>query len=465
MSDEHNRQEQMPADAAPAPTKPQNETTGNSMSEPKQEYLQHNTQQPAPVVIKQSGGRGLAAGALILALLGLGASGFLFVQGQNVLKNQELNIEQKLDKAALGESQNAGMLQDTLRKQESIAAALAKLDGENRQNAEGVANAQRAYQELLKGRVNWLVDETEVTLNVAAQQLLLTGNVPVAVEVLESVENRLNRFNQPELLPIKQAVSSDLAALKNRPYLDVSSASLRLDRLESAVAGLPLVLEGTLRPSEAAPEVAEDTALTWWENAWNKTLDNLRGLVEVRKLNSNDAMLISPEQNFFIKENLRLRLMDARFALIQRNGEIYQTDLNVVEDAVKQYFDNKSQVTQAWLKELAELKALDVRAVSDDALKASLHAVRNYQDSIRTHQGAVTMPANPKTQAEPANSAASEASAVVAPQSAASAAPVSASEPQTKAASAAAEAKQAPEKKADKPAQPAAGSDKTAKGA
>ncbi|WP_107687563.1 uroporphyrinogen-III C-methyltransferase [Neisseria wadsworthii] len=465
MSDENEKKEPVPTQSAPAQPEPQHENTGNIMSEPKQEHFQRNTQQPAPVVIKQSGGRGLAAGALILALLGLGASGFLFVQGQNVLKNQELNIEQKLDKAALGESQNAGMLQDTLRKQDSIAAALAKLDSENRQNAEGVANAQRAYQELLKGRVNWLVDETEVTLNVAAQQLLLTGNVPVAIEVLESVENRLSRFDQPELLPIKQAVSSDLAALKNRTYLDVSSASLRLDRLESAVAGLPLVLEGTLRPGEAAPEVAADTALTWWENAWNKTLDNLKGLVEVRKLNSNDAMLISPEQNFFIKENLRLRLMDARFALMQRNGEIYQTDLNTAEGAVKQYFDSQSPVTQTWLKELAELKALDVRSISDDSLKASLQAVRNYQDSIRTHQGTVTVPANPKPQEQPTASASSAASAAIAPQSAASDAPAAASEPKAQNAPAASDAKAAPEKKTDKPAQPSAGGEKAAKGA
>ena len=84
------------------------EYAGTHMSESKN--LPQN--QPAPVIIKQSGGRGLAAGALVLALLGLGVSGFLFVQGQNVLKNQELSFNQKLDKAALGESENALLLKD-----------------------------------------------------------------------------------------------------------------------------------------------------------------------------------------------------------------------------------------------------------------------------------------------------------------------------------------------------------------
>lgn len=426
MSDENEKKEHAQDNSATEIAQQQNENTGNTMSESRKEEAQQNQPQTAPVIIKQSGGKGLAAGALILALLGLGASGFLFVQGQNVLKNQELSVEQKLDKAALGESQNAGVLQDTLRKQTAIAEALSKLDKDSRQNAEGVANAQRAYQELLKGRVDWLVDETEVTLNIAAQQLLLTGNVPAAITVLETVENRLSRFDQPELLPIKQAVSKDLADLKNRPYLDVSSASLRLDRLESAVASLPMVMEGTLKPGQAAQEASGNANLTWWENAWNKTVDSLKGLVEVRKLNSNDAMLISPEQNFFIKENLRLRLMDARFALMQRNGEVYQTDLNTAESAVKQYFDGSAQVTKAWLEELVELKALDVRSVSEEALKSSLQAVRAYQNSAVGNR-TVTMPAaKPETASAPvpassASGAASAASQAAPPQTAASA--------------------------------------------
>ena len=263
---------------SPATTS-QTKQTGTPMTEPSK--TEHSTAPAvAPVVIKQSGGKGLAAFALLLALLGLGASGFLFVQGQNVLKNQELNVENKLDKAALGESNNAGMLQDTMRKQSQIEQAIGQLGGAAKQNSEAIANTQRAYQELLKSRVNWVVDETESTINTAAQQLMLSGNVPVVITVLQSVEGRLNRFEQPELLPIKQAVSSDLAALKNRPYVDISSASLRLNRLETAVASLPLAVDSTLQPGKAAAAAPEPSSASWWENAWDKTLDSLKGLVK-----------------------------------------------------------------------------------------------------------------------------------------------------------------------------------------
>lgn len=335
----------------------------------------------APFIVKQSGSNALAVCALVLAALGLGTSGFLFVQGQNVLKNQELAFNQKIDKAALGESENAALLKDNLNRQAAIQSELDRLDGNVKANGEQILEMQKSYRELTKGRADWLVDETDTILNLAAQQLVLTGNIQTAVGVLEHIDSRLSRFNQAELLPIKQAVSSDLAELKNRPYVDISGTALRLDRLETAVSGLPLILDGVLKPGVQVKN--EAASASWWQNVWEKSLGTLKGLVEIRRLENNDAMLISPEQAYFVRENLRLRLLDARTALMQRNSEVYQGDLNNAEAAVRQYFDAKSPATQSWLKELAELKALDVRMTADDGLKNSLNAVRAYRDGTR----------------------------------------------------------------------------------
>ena len=375
--------------AAPAPERSENTRPSEQIKPTQPQQVEASMpesnnlpQNNAPVIIKQSGGKALAAGATVLALLGLGASGFLFVQGQNVLKNQELEFNQKIDKAALGESENASLLKDNLNRQTAIQAELDRLNNGQKSNSEQILQMQKAYQELLKGRINWLVDEAESMLNTASQQLMLSGNLQGAVSVLEHIDSRLSRFEQPELIPIKQAISNDLAALKNRPYVDISATALRIDRLETGISGLPLVLDGVLKPGAAPVEAANSG--TWWENTWEKSLNALKGLVEVRHLDSNDAMLISPEQTYFIRENLRLRLLDARIALLQHNGEVYQSDLNNVEATVKQYFDSKSPATQSWLKELAELKALDVRMISDDSLKASLSAIRAYQEGSRT---------------------------------------------------------------------------------
>ena len=405
-------------------------------------------QTPAPVIIRESGGKGLAVGALVLSLLALGTGGFLFVQGQNVLKNQETAFNQKIDQAAVGESENAQILKENSRKQSELAAALLQIADGQRDNKEQIEAANRAYQELLRNRADWLVDETEATLNMAAQQLLLSGNVPVAVTVLENIESRLSRFEQADLLPIKQAVSSDLAALKNQPYLDISGTALRLDRLENAVAGMPLVLESTLQPGQAEVTTQEDPNASWWQRTWNKTLHGLGNLVEVRKLNNGDAMLLAPEQAYFVRENLRLRLLDARIALMQHNGEVFLSDLNNAEATVKQYFDNQSPATQAWLKELAELKSLDMRTVSNESLKASLAAVRNYQDTVRGTQSIRLPDLKSVAPAEvPASAPAEKAASDTAP------AAQAASAPSEKAAS---EAKgQDGENKADKAAKPA----------
>ncbi|MBS0039633.1 MULTISPECIES: uroporphyrinogen-III C-methyltransferase [Neisseria] len=332
-------------------------------------------------VVKQAGGNALAICALVLAALGLGAGGFLFVQGQNVLKNQELAFNQKIDKAALGESENAALLKDGINRQAAMQSELDRLGDNVKTNAEQISTAQKAYRELTKGRADWLADEAEAMLDMAAQQLVLTGNIQAAVGVLEHIDSRLSRFDQAELLPIKQAVSSDLAELKNRPYVDISGTALRLDRLETAVFGLPLILDGVLKPGVQVKN--EAASASWWQNVWEKSLGTLKGLVEIRRLENNDSMLISPEQAYFVRENLRLRLLDARTALMQRNSEVYQGDLNNAEAAVRQYFDAKSPATQSWLKELAELKALDVRMTADDGLKNSLNAVRAYRDGTR----------------------------------------------------------------------------------
>ena len=386
--------------------------------------------QPQPIVIQQksSGGRGIATGALVLSLIALGASGFLFVQGQNVLKQQEMRIGQDLNKAALGNSENAVLLQSALAKQAELDAQLNKIlqnEGDTAQTLDGI---HRAYAELLKGRVNWLVDEIEVTLNTASQQLLLSGNVPVATAVLENVEQRLSRFEQPELLPIKQAISQDLAALKNRPYLNVSATALRLDRLESAVDSLPLLVDSTMNAQNAEP-APTSKAGSFWTRAWDNTSELVKSMVEVRKLDNNDAMLIGSEQVFYLRENLRMRLLDARLALLQHNSEVYQNDLAAIEETVKRYFDVQSPNTQTWLKEVGELKSVEIRMISDESLKASLAAVRDYQNNVRTALPVVLPESKPAAPVAPAAASAPKAASEPTPVAAPPAAPAAASAP------------------------------------
>lgn len=346
---------------------------------------QPNFSQPIIIERKHSTGKGIATGALALSVLALGASGLLFVQGQNTFKIQEEKVHQELEKAALGESENARKLAISLDEQQKLNGMVGELDVRQRKNIQYIADIQHAYRELLQGRVNWLVDEVEVTLNLAAQQLTLSGNVPVAITALESIEQRLSRFEQAELLPIKKAVSHDLDVLKQNAasYMDISGTALKLDSLEKAVAGLPLLVDSTLQAKPADPAEVPESA-DFWTRTWNKTVHMLQSMMEIRKLDSNDAMLLTPEQIYFVRANLRLRLLDARLALLQHNSEIYKNNLTAVESTVRQYFDTQSPTTQKWLEELGRLNQQNLSIVSDDVLKDSQAAVRAYQTQVRT---------------------------------------------------------------------------------
>lgn len=350
-----------------------------------QSSQQPNFNQPIIIERKHSTGKGMAAGALVLSALAIGASGLLFVQGQNILENQKQSITTALDKAALGDSQNAIKLTESLDQQQKINAMVGELDVRQQKNMKHIADIQNAYRELLQGRVNWLVDEVEVTLNLASQQLLLSGNVPVAITVLESIEQRLSRFEQTELLPIKRAITNDLNVLKANAgsYTDISGTALKLDSLEKAIDGLPLIIDSALK-AKATQQAEIPESSDFWVRTWDKTVHMLKSMVEVRHLESTDPMLLNPEQIYFVRANLRLRLLDARLALLQHNGEVYKNNLAIAESTVKQYFDVKEPTTKKWLEELTALNNKNLAIVSDDVLSGSRAAVRDYQNNVRT---------------------------------------------------------------------------------
>lgn len=333
---------------------------------------------PTVIVESKSKGGGLSVLALAVSLIALGASGALFYQGQQVLKNMENAWGSKLSEAGMVNAQNQQQLKQSFLRQDAIAAQMLQFDDRLNQSAGQYNTLNQMYQELTKTRYDWLMAETEYTLNLASQQLQLSGNVPGAITALESIEQRLSKFDRPELIPLKRAISSDLVNLKKQPYLDVTGLTLKLDRLQTALSSLPMVLDGMVQSVEKTPIATPIEGASWWENLLNEVGNGLKDLVQVQQINSSDALLLSPEQSFFIKENIKLRILDARLALMQHQGDIYQNDLDAIESALKNYFDQSAPATQTWLKELAELKAASFDT-STSGLNASIQAVRAYQ--------------------------------------------------------------------------------------
>jgi len=237
------------------------------------------------------------------------------------------------------------------------------------------------YQELSRSRDEWVLAEIEQVLIIASQQLQLTGNVQVAVAALQTADARLARPGRPQLLPLRKVFARDIERLKTAPGLDVPGLVVKLDQLIAAVDSLPLMQDA--RPQATAVTKRESDGL--WERLVAELLGELKQLVRIQNVENADPALLSPPQAFFLRENLKLRLLNARLALLARDETAYRGDVKVAASWLERYFDTRSRAAAATAVTLKQLGSGTVGA-SFPTIGESLAAVRSYK-SIRQQPG------------------------------------------------------------------------------
>lgn len=228
------------------------------------------------------------------------------------------------------------------------------------------------YSELARGRDDWVLAEIDQTLSIAARELQLAGNVPGALAALQSADARLGGLDRPQFQGLRKVIQRDIERLRGAPTVDVVGLTQRLDQLVATVDGLPLLAEGRPEP-EAPPPTAEPEG--WWSRLTGAVWDELRSLVRVQRLDAQDGSLLAPEQAWFLRENLKLRLMHARVALLQRNDAAYRADLKASSQWLARYFDPRDRRVVAAQQSIAQLNAASV-AVEVPSISDSLAAVR-----------------------------------------------------------------------------------------
>lgn len=261
--------------------------------------------------------------------------------------------------------------QDAIREAQ---AKIAKLEARLADSQSQQIALEALYQELSRGRDEWVLAEIEQILAIASQQLQLSGNVRAALVALQTAESRLARSERPQLLNVRRALARDIERLKAAPSVDVTGLTLRIDQLVSGVDALPLAYE------ERSPGVARDEPREegFWSRLGGGILDELRQLVRVRNIEQPEAPLLSPSQGYFLRQNLRLRLLSARLALLERNETLLRADLQAANDWLARYFDPRSKAVQT---ATATLKQLSSSAVSGEmpTVAESLAAVRGFK--------------------------------------------------------------------------------------
>jgi uroporphyrin-III C-methyltransferase len=260
--------------------------------------------------------------------------------------------------------------------QEAMREALAKvaqLDLRLSEYQNHQAGLESLYQELSRNRDDWVLAEVEQILAIASQQLQLVGNVTVALTALQTVDTRLARSGRPQCLPLRKAVARDIERLKVARGLDVPGTALKLDQMIAGVDSLPLAQD--MRPQSAVPE--QDAPRGAWARLVDELLRELRTLVRVQKVDA-DAALLSPTQAYFLRENLKLRLLNARISLMARDEAAYRSDVDAATAWVARYVDTRSGAGASMAADLKQMRA--ARSVPlFPTMDESLAAVRGYK--------------------------------------------------------------------------------------
>ena len=242
--------------------------------------------------------------------------------------------------------------------QAKIGALEAKLaESQNQQVA-----LEALYQELARNRDEWQLAEIEQVLAIAQQQLQLSGNVRAALLALQLAESRLSRSDRPQFLPVRRALARDIERLKALPSLDVPGLSLALDRLAASAKSAK---------AAAAPE--EGFLKRFGGEIWRE----LRQLVEVRRVDA-EPPLLPPQQAWFLRENLKLRLLNARVSLLTRDEAGYREDLRTAQNWIQRYFDARAKGSLAALAQLKQLSSASV-SFEPPSIADSLEAVRGFK--------------------------------------------------------------------------------------
>jgi uroporphyrin-3 C-methyltransferase len=313
---------------------------------------------------------GLGVAVMLLAWGWWGARSELAELREGVAQQlRETGTEARDSRIVAKETQDA--VRDALARIGALEAKL--LESQSQQ-----LSLESLYQELSRSRDDWLLAEVEQTLAIAAQQLQLAGNVQAALVALQSADARLARSDRPQFLPLRRVIARDVERLKNAPSLDVAGMTVRIDQVIAAVDSLPLLVDGRAQsgapPSAAgdAPAAATESA---WRRAWHALWEELKGLVRVQRLDAADPALIAPENRFYLRENLKLRLLHARIALLQRDEAAFRGDIKAAQGWLNRWFDVRQKPVATASQTLAQLAAAAVN-VELPTIADSLNAVR-----------------------------------------------------------------------------------------
>jgi len=314
-------------------------------------------------------------------------------------------VARRLQTGDVANAEVKSVLKTVQESTKELQAKVTVLDSKQAESQSQQLALEQLYQDLSKNRDDWALSEIEEVLSTASQQLELAGNVQGALIALQNADKSLSRSDKPQFIAIRRAIARDQDRLKALPTVDVPGIAVRLDSIIGQIDNMPLlsdekpvvsVTEPKKQPVRQAPKVAAkpngkgqaadaEPANDWlanaqdkWQSVSSEMWTELKQLVRIRSVDTPDALLLSPTQAYYARENLKLRLLNARLALLSRNEFAFRNDLSAAQDTIAKYFDTRAkqvQTTQALLKQVQGSNL----SIQMPTLSESINAVRNYK--------------------------------------------------------------------------------------
>ncbi|MBZ0090739.1 MAG: uroporphyrinogen-III C-methyltransferase [Sulfuricellaceae bacterium] len=312
--------------------------------------------------------------SLVVALLALALAATAWLDGRQRFSLVEHDLGKHLAEIDSQNQQSKLMAEQAQESTREMAVKLGLLESKQAEAQNQRIALDELYQEMSRNRDEWALSEIEQLLVTANEQLQLAGNVKGALIALQTADSRLQRLDRPQLLPLRKAIMQDMQRLQSLPMVDLPGISLHLDDLAASVADLPLAIDATAKLDKQPVKTPPEKNL--WLKLGHEAWQDLKQLVQIRNMENPDAPLLNPSQTYFLRENLKLRLLTARLALLQHDDAGFRRDLNTVETTLNRYFDVKSAATRAAMASLKQLQA-GVLTVEMPDLSTSLNALRN----------------------------------------------------------------------------------------
>ncbi len=320
-------------------------------------------------VVKKSG-TGLSLLAILIAL-GVGGAGYYFGQQKvdefqqklTALESQINNKtvvsapaqEVKFDTTQIAqlESANKATQNKIAQVEELINAKSHELVGLQSQinKVSAQANAQQP--------TDWLFSESDFLLNNALRKLVLDNDVDTAVSLLKLADETLAKVNNSQSAAIRSAINQDLKQLLSVAGVDQNSVMQKLSQLANTVDELP-VLDVNFGDDQNATKLS-DSLSDWAENAEKSATSFLNHFIRISPKHGADRKeLLAPNQDIYLRENIRLRLQLAIMAVPRQQNELYKQSLEAVASWIRSYFDTNAEVTQSFLKSVDELSEVSI---------------------------------------------------------------------------------------------------------